>query len=268
MKPVSAFFLAMVAVLSGAGAARAETVPVRHTPVMFAPAAAAAAKRMTPQQRDEWRFLKDAAATSRFESDAAHLALARSSDPGIRSFAATLINHHATAGNELLYMLHVRGMAPPMLANDQRKTLNRLGKLQGGKFDREFMAEVGLKYQQDDVQYFEKARLVAGEPALKAWIDRNLPTLRYHLATAERLAPADLRFAKLAASPKVASPAKLAPSAKLVASHDTAHASMATRTMGAAPAPASMTGGFLQLGGASSAGISPLAARPIESSIR
>ena len=144
----------------------------------------------------------------------------------------------------------------PMLANDQRKTLNRLGKLQGGKFDREFMAEVGLRYQQDDVQYFEKARLVAGEPALKAWIDRNLPTLRYHLATAERLAPADLRFAKLAAS------------ARLVAGHDAARASMATRTMGAPPAPPA-AGGFLQLRGTEAAGaISPLAARPIESSIR
>jgi predicted outer membrane protein len=256
MKPVSAFVLAMVAILSGEGAARAETVPVRHATAMFAPTAAATAKRMTPQQRDEWRFLKDAAATSRFESEAAHLALARSSDPGVRSFAATLINHHSTAGNDLLYMLHVRGMAPPMLANDQRKTLNRLGKLQGGKFDREFMAEVGLKYQQDDVQYFEKARLVAGEPALKAWIERNLPTLRYHLATAERLAPADLRFAKLAAP------------AKQVGSHDAARASLATRSMGAPPAPASMSGGFLQLGGTAAGGISPLAARPIESSIR
>jgi len=255
MKPVSALVLAMVAVLPAARAAGAGSVPARHATAMFAPAAAATARRLTPQQRDEWRFLKDAAATSRFESEAAHLALARSSDPGVRSFAATLINHHSTAGNELLYMLHVRGMAPPMLANDQRKTLNRLGKLQGGKFDREFMAEVGLRYQQDDVQYFEKARLVAGEPALKAWIDRNLPTLRYHLATAERLAPADLRFAKLA------------PPAKLAAGHDAARASMATRSMGAAPAPESMKGGFLQLGGAPG-GISPLAARPIESNIR
>ncbi|MGZ5194984.1 MAG: DUF4142 domain-containing protein [Ramlibacter sp.] len=256
MKSVSAFVLAMVAVLAGAASASTGTVPARHVAAVFAPAAAANARRMTPQQRDEWRFLKDAAATSRFESEAARMALARSSDPGVRSFAATLINYHSMVGHELVYMLHVRGMAPPMLANDQRKTLNRLGKLQGGKFDREFVAEVGLRYQQEDVQYFQKARLVAGEPALKAWIDRNLPTLRYHLATAERLAPADLRFAKLA-SP-----------AKLVASHDAARASMATRAMGAPPAPESMTGGFLQLGSVPTSGISPLAARPIESSIR
>jgi predicted outer membrane protein len=255
MKPVSVVILAMVAVCSGVACASTGDVPARHTSVMFAPAAAVNAKRMTAQQREEWRFLKDAAATSRFESEAARLALARSSDAGVRSFAAMLINHHLAAGNELVHMLHARGMAPPMLANDQRKTLNRLGKLQGGKFDREFMAEVGLRYQQDDVQYFEKARLVAGEPTLKGWIDRNLPTLRYHLATAERVAPADLRFAKLG-TPAIAN------------GRAAAHAAMVARSMGAPAAPAPATGGFLQLGGAAAGTISPLAARPIESSIR
>jgi predicted outer membrane protein len=255
MKAVSVFVLAMVAVLPGAGRASTEAVPARHNTAMFAPAAAANAKRMTAQQREEWRFLKDAAATSRFESEAAHLALARSSDAGVRSFAATLINHHASAGNELVHMLHARGMAPPMLANDQRKTLNRLGKLQGAKFDREFMAEVGLRYQQDDVQYFEKARLVAAEPSLKGWIERSLPTLRYNLATAERLAPADLRLAKL--TPASGANDRAA-----------ARASLATRSMGAPSAPAPMAGGFLQLRGAAPGAISPLAVRPIESNIR
>ena len=208
---------------------------------------------MTAQQLGERRFLKDAAAASRFEAEAARLALARSNDPGVRSFAATLINHHQLAGNELLHMQHMHGMAPPMLANDQRKTLNRLAKLQGAKFDHEFLAEVGLRYQQADVEYFEKARLAAGEPMLKAWIGRNLPTLRYHLATAERLAPPDLRVTKTATP--VPANDRLA-----------ARASMATRTMGAAPATG--PGGFLQLGGEPGGAISPLAARPIESSIR
>jgi predicted outer membrane protein len=234
MNPVCGLALVIAVAIPAASSASTGTVPARHAGAMFAPVAAANAKRMTASQWQEWRFLKEAAATSRFESEAARLALARSSDAGVRSFAATLINHHASAGNELVHMLHTRGMAPPMLANDQRKTLNRLGKLQGGKFDREFMAEVGLRYQQDEVQYFEKAQGVAAEPALRAWIARNLPTLRYHLATAERLAPADLRLAKVHA-----------PTA-------------ATHSMGAAAALPASTGGFLQLG----------AVRPIESNIR
>jgi predicted outer membrane protein len=163
---------------------------------MFAAASAATARKMTVQQREERHFLKDAAAASRFEGEAARLALSRSNDAGVRSFAATLINHHASAGPTLQHLLHGRGMAAPMLTNDQRKTLNRLAKLAGPKFDREFMEEVGMKVQQEDLLLYERAAQAAGDPALKAWIGRTLPTLRYHLATAERLAGGEVRQAK------------------------------------------------------------------------
>ncbi len=168
-------------------------------PAMFAPAAAAATKAMPVQQRDERRFLKDAAAGGRFESEASRLALTKSHNAGVRNFAATLINHHTAASNELQYLLHVRGMAAPMLANDQRKVLNRLAKLQGAKFDREFMEELGLKSQQDNVHMFERAALATRDPQLKAWIDKTLPTLRYHLTTVERLVP-DGRVARTGAA--------------------------------------------------------------------
>jgi len=163
-------------------------------PAMCAPAAAANNKRMSDQQRDEWRFLKDATAAGRFETEASRLALAKSGNAGIRSFATTVINHNASVSNELVHMLHVRGMAPPMLANHQRKILNRLAKLRGAKFDRYFMEEVGLKSQRQDVQIFERARLVAQDPQLQAWIERMLPTLRHHLTMAERLAPRDTKL--------------------------------------------------------------------------
>ncbi len=77
-------------------------------------------------------------------------------------------------------------MAAPMLGNDQRKTLNRLAKLQGGKFDRQFMEELGVKSQQENVQAFERASLGTRDPQIKAWIDKTLPTLRTHVQVAER----------------------------------------------------------------------------------
>ena len=153
---------------------------------MFAPGSAANARPMAQEQREERRFLKDAAAASRFQSDASRVALNRSGDPRVRSFAATLITHHASASTELQHMLHGRGMAPPMLGNDQRKTLNRLAKLNGTRFDREFMEEVGLRHQQESVQLYERASFTTRDPVLKAWIDRKLPTLQYHLTTAEQ----------------------------------------------------------------------------------
>jgi putative membrane protein len=212
MKQVGVYVLAAAAVL-GAGAARAapepepadsavaspaqpapkpQASPAR--PAMFAAASASSAKRMSAEQREERRFLKDAAATSRFETDASRLALARSSDAAVRSFAAGLMSHHASVGPALQNLLHGRGMAPPMLANDQRKTLNRLARLSGAKFDREYMQEVGLKHRQSELQSYEKAGLIAREPALKAWIERTLPALRSQLAAAERIASPQAGF--------------------------------------------------------------------------
>jgi predicted outer membrane protein len=249
-------------------------------PAFFAPAAAAKAKPMSAPQRDERQFLKDAAASSRFEAEASRLALGKSHDAGVRSVAATLINHHAAVGNELLHMLNARGMAAPMLANDQRKILNRLAKLHGAKFDREFLQEVALRYQQEDIEKYEKASLVANDARLKTWIDRKLPTLRYHLATAERIAPAD---AKLARAPAQVAPATLA-------NRSDVRASVATRSMGAAPASdrgkppgtpqagGMQTGGMMfggmqfgdmQFGGDAQLGVTrSIAARPTESSNR
>jgi predicted outer membrane protein len=174
---------------------------VAPRPPAFAPAAAASARRMSPEQRQERHFLKEAAANSRFGAEAARMAIARSRDPGVRSIATTLINHHASVGNELLHMLQMRGMAAPMLSDDHRRVLNRLAKLQGARFDREFVDEVALRYQQEDVNHFERASLAAGDAPLGEWIERTLPALRYNLATAQQLAPGGPRLARAAPQP-------------------------------------------------------------------
>lgn len=260
MRCVSVCVLAAAAAMLWAGTARAEReagitgegsgftpwpAPPRPAaaqprPVTFAPASAANARKMTAEQREERRFLKEAAAASRFESEASRMALAKSHNAGVRSFAATLINHHALASITLQHMLHGRGMAPPMLANDQRKTLNRLAKLGGAKFDREYMEEVGLKYQQEDLQAFEKAALTARDPALRGWIARTLPTLRYHLATAERIGAPDVKPAKpigpraSIAVPGSARPAAVRPKAR-AAPKAVSQPQIATQFMGAGP---------------------------------
>ena len=162
---------------------------------------------MPPQQREERRFLKDAAAVSRFQADAARMALSRSTTPVVHSLAAGLFDEQRADGDQLLRLLHQRSMAPPMLANAQRKTLNRLARLQGRAFDREFLVQVALRSQQDEVLDYQKAAATIADPALKAWIDQRLPALRARLATAERMAPADLRYGRgLAVSPRNVSP--------------------------------------------------------------
>lgn len=165
---------------------------------MFAAGSAPFARRLAPEQRDEWRFLKDASAASQYGGEAARLALAKSGDPQVRSLAATLVNHHSSAQAALQQMLQARRMARPMLSGDQRKSLNHLAKLHGTKFDREWLETVGLRSQQEDVAAFERAAGAVRDPALRSWIARTLPTMRYQFASAERFAAGGTKFASVA----------------------------------------------------------------------
>jgi putative membrane protein len=201
-------------------------------PGMFAAASAPFVKRLTPEQREEWRFLKDAAASSRFELDASKLALQRSNDSRVRSLAATLVNHHSGAQPRLQQMLSARSMAPPMLSNDQRKALNRLGKLQGTKFDREWMETVGVRSQQESLLVYEKASQAARDSSLRAWIDHTLPTLRWQLQAAERIAGGATKYARIAPSPQA-----------VIKSPE-----LATRYMGAAASAGDLAEGNMLLG--------------------
>ena len=169
-------------------AAAPPPAPVIRIP-SFAPSSAKTARPMSLQQREDWQFLKVAAASSRFERDAARLALAKSDNPRLRSVALDLMERHSTAGNELQHMLQQRGMAAPMLPNGQRQVLNRLAKLQGANFEREFMAQVAQKHQREEVMAFERAGAVPHDPQVKAWIERTLLRMRDPLATAERVPP-------------------------------------------------------------------------------
>jgi predicted outer membrane protein len=194
--------LAAVALAMAVQRARAQSAPAASgvplgtlkarpvNPNAFAPAAAAAlgTQRMTAQQREEWRFLKEAAAASRFEGDAARLALARSSSPAVLAYASELADYNRTAGNELQHLLQMRGMAAPMLTDAQRKTLNRLAKMSGKKFDREYVNLAALRSLQPGVAELERAGAEIEDVQVKSWIERNLPSVRDQLQDAAMLA--------------------------------------------------------------------------------
>ncbi|HTH77447.1 MAG TPA: DUF4142 domain-containing protein [Ramlibacter sp.] len=250
MKPSRAFVATAACLLcTSVAIASADRTPPLVRPGTFAAASARFAKRLTPEQRDEWRFLKEAAASARFETEAARAALGKSSDPNVRTLAASLANQQQAAQAALHQMLRVRNMAPPMLANDQRKVLNRLARLRGAAFDREWMEVVALRSQQDDIQVFEKAAGTMRDAQVRSWVVRTLPALRWQFASAERVVTGATRFAKLA--PYVTSSEIKSP----------------TAVMGAGPNPGDLSEGNMLLGPARPVDVK-LSERPIERNTR
>jgi predicted outer membrane protein len=158
-------------------------------PSAYAASAAAQARPLAPAQRLERRFLQITAANLRFQSEASRLAAARSNNPAVKELANTVLARQQTVQPELLRLLHLRGMAMPIPSNEHNKVLKHLGKLNGAKFDRLYVDEVVLRSAQADIANYEKLATQAEDPVLKAWIERQLPTLRQEFAKAGRALP-------------------------------------------------------------------------------
>jgi predicted outer membrane protein len=173
---------------SSASAPKPAARPARAAVPGYAAESARTATRLPPDERHARDFLRVVSLQARFETEAARLAMQRAEHPGVLAFAGELLDYHQAADAELLHLLAARGMAPPMMDNAQRKVLNRLARLNGARFDREFMDRVGRDRQRDDVQRFEKAAKGVTDPALLDWIDRQLPSLRAQHTSAVELA--------------------------------------------------------------------------------
>lgn len=155
----------------------------------YAASSVGEARPLPAAQRLERRFLQISAANVRFQAEGSRLALARSNNPAVKDLANTLLARQQTAQPELLRLMHARGMAMPLPTNEHGKVLKQLTKLNGAKFDRLYVEEVVIRSYQADITNFEKVALQAGDPVLKAWIERQLPTLRFHFAKAGKALP-------------------------------------------------------------------------------
>ena len=175
-----------------AAAAAAAALPAAATTARapaYAASAAAEAKPLSPAQRLERRFLQISASNMRFQAEGARIALSRSNNPAVKDLANSLLARQQTAQPELLRLLHTRGMALPLATNEHAKLLKQLTKLNGAKFDRLYVDEVVIRSYQADIANYERVAVQAEDPVLRRWVERQLPTLRFHFAKAGKALP-------------------------------------------------------------------------------
>lgn len=138
--------------------------------------------------RGDRSFMEKAAQGGLFEVEVSRLAVSRAADPAVKGFAGMLVEHHSAANTELAQLAGARGVTLPTgLPRGLRKEIDKLGKLSGAEFDKAYVSAVGIKDHRKDIQLFEKAGRSVKDAQLKAWIDKTLPTLREHLAQAQKL---------------------------------------------------------------------------------
>lgn len=134
------------------------------------------------------KFIEAAAGSGMFEVQVAQLATSRAKSPDVKSFAGMLVDQHTKANDELTQMANAKGVelpaAPPRA---MRNEVEKLAKKNGAEFDKDFIRSVGIKAHEKDVKAFEKAGKDVKDPELKAWVAKTLPSLKEHLAQAQKL---------------------------------------------------------------------------------
>ena len=138
--------------------------------------------------RADRKFIQDAAESGMFEVQAAQLGSTKARDPAVKSYASMLVDQHTAANNELVQLANSKKVelaaAPP---RGMRSDIEKMGKKTGNDFDQDFIRNVGIKAHVKDIKKFEKASTSVKDPELKAWVTKTLPTLREHLAQAQKM---------------------------------------------------------------------------------
>jgi putative membrane protein len=148
-------------------------------------AASALASAAAAQDGGERHFLDDALKGDNSEMMLGQMAAERGGSPALRDYGRALHDDHANARAQVVPLARQAGVSisdqpMPEASHEQRK----LETLHGRAFDREF-ASYMVNDHRKDISEFEKQAHKRGPAADLA--KQTLPTLRKHLAMAQRL---------------------------------------------------------------------------------
>lgn len=138
----------------------------------------------TKLQRSDRNFILKAAKGGEEEVELGRLAQEKASSDAVKQFGQRMVEDHGSANKELGDLAANKSVQLNDKAPKKDPTLDKLSKLQGQAFDREYVKAM-VKDHKQDVAEFRRMHSGAVDPNLKAWIDKTLPTLEDHLKTIE-----------------------------------------------------------------------------------
>jgi putative membrane protein len=129
-------------------------------------------------------FVNEAARGGMAEVRLGQIAVKQAASPDVKQFGQRMIDDHTAANNELSQLVSAKGLSlPAALDTKDKANIDKLSKLTGAAFDRQYM-DLMVSDHKKDVAVFERESTRAGDPELKSWIVKTLPTLKTHLQLA------------------------------------------------------------------------------------
>jgi len=126
-------------------------------------------------------FMNDAAPGGMAEVEMGRLAVKQAASSEVKQFAERMIADHSKAGEELKQLASQKKVMLPKEINPKHKeTMDKLSKLKGAEFDREYVKAM-VEDHVKDVTAFESVAKGAVDQDVKAFATKTLPTLKEHL---------------------------------------------------------------------------------------
>jgi putative membrane protein len=175
--------VAALAVVMGSTMAIAQSTSTTRSGSEAATQSPAAAKL----DRADRKFIEKAAVGGVTEVEMGKLGQEKASSGQVKQFAARMAQDHSKANDELKQLAQAKGVAVPETPDKAHKgDMDKLAKLSGAQFDRQYMAHM-VDDHQKTVAEFKKASESAKDSEVKAFAAKTLPTLQDHLTQAQSL---------------------------------------------------------------------------------
>ncbi|MDC8016096.1 DUF4142 domain-containing protein [Tahibacter soli] len=159
----------------------------------FAALAAASSAYAGDLSPKDTQFVTKAAVAGLSEVEQSKLALERSANPKIKSYADKMVTDHGGANRKLEKLAQENGwMLPSAPDADAKAKIDALAQTQGDAFDRQYA--LNMKADHDAaVALFRDAAKNADASALRGFATDTLPTLEQHRKESGELPPAARR---------------------------------------------------------------------------
>jgi len=133
------------------------------------------------------KFIMKAAEGGMAEVELGQLATQRASDPQVKQFAQRMVTDHTKANDQLKQIAAGKNVQLPTdMPSSAKRERDRLSKLSGAQFDREYMSHMTSDHKKD-TSLFRSAAKSAKDADIKQFASSTLPTLEEHLQLAQSL---------------------------------------------------------------------------------
>jgi putative membrane protein len=184
MVPTAAMFAAVFALAAYAPA----LAGAEHTGAS-ADAHAQAKGQMSKGEVTEYdrHFVEETASVGMLEVELGKMATEKSQSADVKAFGEHMVADHGKANEQLKTLATSKGITiPKELQAEHRAKRDQLAKLSGAEFDQRYM-DLMVKGHEDTVTKFEHQTRQGSDDDIKQFAKDTLPTLREHLAQAQKV---------------------------------------------------------------------------------